>query len=243
MRTVECRYFKLRLTSYQSAAGVSGYPAFDVAEIPGDACGTSGGGGGGTGTGDSTAAGKAAFAGVGGGVTRVDIDATSSDKWVYLHLSQASQVIPSAPKSDPHGWDIAVKGRYIRVNGGASGIGQVAIHDMPRDDWSARATLPAGIEWHTDASTADDNLAFVTWPAREVGGQCALSVDGDYGWYYYSGFCDKGSGLHHVSPRDVVYLLRGQDGAVWKLRITDYYSDAGASKYPTLEYALISAAP
>lgn len=54
-----------------------------------------------------------------------------------------------------------------------------------------------------------------------------------------SGFCDDGDGVHHISPRDVVYIVHDKAGASWKLRILDYYSDIGSGNF-TLEYAPVS---
>ena len=110
--------------------------------------------------------------------------------------------MPATPTTDAAGWEIALQRSDIKLNGGASGAGNIAIHDLLRDDWAARSAVPADAEWHTDSSA--EELAFVTYPPREIGGECAFDADGDYGWYYYSGFCDKGNGNHHISPRDVV---------------------------------------
>ncbi|MES0873753.1 HmuY family protein [Sinimarinibacterium thermocellulolyticum] len=76
---------------------------------------------------------------------------------------------------------------------------------------------------------------------RVVSGVCTFGVDGDYGGHDYAGFCDKGNGNHHISPRDVVYLLRANDGSTWKLRILSYYdADTGESGFPIFEYAPVT---
>lgn len=231
VRSVECRYFKIRMTGYHAAGGAAGHPQFDLAEVSGNDCENAG-----DGSSDAAPAGKATFT-VNSASTRVDMDASSEVQWTYLDLSRANQAIPATPRSDAHGWDIAMQRRDLKINGGSSGAGSLEIHAMLRDDWNTRSSVPAGADWHTDVA---DALAFQTYPAREIGGECATNGDGDYGWYYYSGFCNKGNGIHHISPRDVVYLVRGQDGSVWKLRMLDYYSDSGTSGFPTLEYAPIT---
>ena len=53
--------------------------------------------------------------------------------------------------------------------------------------------------------------------------------------------CNDGEGMHHISPRDVVYVLRGRDGNYWKLRMLSYYDEAGTSAQLSFEYAPIAA--
>ncbi|MDD3763660.1 MAG: HmuY family protein [Nevskiales bacterium] len=233
LRTVECRYLKLRMTGYSDATGAAGHPSFDLLEIPGPACETAS-------AGDDGVAplGRASFS-ADGGVTRIEVDAGDEELWVHLDLSNGLQVAPTQPSDDPT-WDIALRRADIKLNGGTSGSAGVELHDGLRDDWDGRSTVPADAEWHSDTAGA---LAFVTYPPRETGGECAFDADGDYGWYYYSGFCDKGDGNHHISPRDVVYLLRGRDANVWKLRIVDYYGDDGTAAQFSIEYAPVADSP
>ncbi|MFA5939796.1 MAG: HmuY family protein [Sinimarinibacterium sp.] len=229
LRSIECRWYKLRITGYADAAGASGHPQYDLLEIDGGDCAGSGG--------EVAPLGRASFAPSADG-TQADVDASDESAWVYVDLTHAQQVAPADPANDPAGWDLALKRSDIRLNGGASGAGSVAIHDGLRDDWAARSSVPADAEWHTDTAEA---LAFVTYPPRETGGECAFAADGDYGWYYYSGFCDKGDGLHHISPREVVYIVRGRDGLYWKLRVLDYYSDTGEAGHSSFEFAPVPA--
>lgn len=227
VRTVECRYYKLRMTGY-SHGGVQGHPQFDVQEIPGVECSNASGG--------IAPLGRASFT-PGSASTVVQLDAADEEDWVYLDLAGARQSVPTTPENDAGGWDIAWRRTDIKLNGGASGAGDRELHARLRDDWAARSSVPAGADWHTDTAEA---LAFVTYPPREIGGECAFAADGDYGWYYYSGFCDKGNGNHYISPRDAVYLLRGRSGQVWKLRVLAYYDSAGTAAQPRFEYAPLS---
>ncbi|MEC9363676.1 MAG: HmuY family protein [Pseudomonadota bacterium] len=228
LRTVDCRYYKLRMTAYHDGDGAPRHPQYDFAAIDGPAC---------SGGGDIAPLGRARFT-AGSSSTEVTVDASDEDAWVYLDLVQATQVVPASPANDPPGWDLAWRRTDIRLNGGSSGAGSVGVHDILRDDWDTRTAVPGDAEWHTDA---DGALAMLTVPPREVGGECTFGADGDYGWHYYSGFCDKGNGNHHVSPRDVVYLLRAHDGSTWKLRILSYYdADTGAAAFPVFEYAPVT---
>lgn len=225
VRGVACHYFNLRMTGYNAAQ-----PTFDLIEIPGPECSKPGEGG------EPAPLGRAEFS-VGETSTTAKVDASSEEQWVYLSLSAAQQVVPGNATNDPSGWDIAWKRSDIKINSGSSGSGAVEIHAGLRDDWDQRTNVPVDAQWHRDEA---DALAFVTYPPREVGGECAFNADGDYGWYYYSGFCDKGNGNHYISPRDVVYIVRDGRGGLWKLRVLAYYGSAGEAAQPTFEYATVT---
>ena len=230
--SVECRYFKLRMTGYANAAGVAGHPGFEFGEITGPECTTDGG------SGSVAPLGRAVFTATSNS-QKIAIDATDENAWVHIDLTAARQVVPSNPDQDAAGWDLAFKRTDIKLNGGASGTGTVAIADGLRDDWDSRSaayTDPA--RYHTDAEGA---LAFITYPAAERTGDAACGgINSDFGWYYYSGFCNDGDGIHRISPREVVYVVQGRDGNYWKLRMLSYYDAAGSSGYPSVEYAPVS---
>lgn len=231
LRSVECRYYKLRMTGFE-LEGAIGHPQYEFVEIPGNACGSA----------DSPVAplGRAQFSASGSGYT-VAVDASDEEAWVHLDLTNHSQVAPSNPGNDPLGWDIALKRSDLKLNGGVSGSGSVLLHDGLRDDWNARVQAPAVTDssYHSDA---DGALAFITYPAAERSGDAACGgINGDHGWYYYSGFCNDGNGMHYISPREVVYVLRGRDGQYWKLRMLGYYDGSGSSAHPSLEYAPVAA--
>lgn len=227
LRTVECRYYKLRMTAY-----AAGRPEYEFLEIPGAECRSGG----------SVVAplGRATFTASGEGY-KVAVDSTDDEAWVHLSFGEHVQVVPATPDNDPQGWDIALRRTDIKINGGVSGSGTVLLNDQLRDDWAARSKAPAVTDssYHTDET---DQLAFITYPARERGGDAACGgINGDFGWYYYSAFCDDGEGIHHISPRAVVYVLRGSDGRYWKLRMLGYYDGAGSSAHPSLEFAPVAA--
>ena len=225
--TVDCRFYKLRMTAYADASGATGHPAFDLLELPTEVgCGSGG---------DPVAPlGRATFT-PGATSTTARIDASSEEEWVHLDLIGGQQVVPSSPNDDA-GWDIAWRRTDMKVNGGVSGTAGVEIYAGLRDDWDARSSAASG-DYHSDET---DALAFQTYPEREIGGECTFAADGDYGWYYYSGFCDKGNGNHYISPRDVVYTVRGRNGNVWKFRVLEYYDEAGSAAHPLIEYAPIT---
>ena len=229
--SVECKYFKLRMTSYANAAGTAGHPAFEFGEIPGPACAIGG-------SGSVAPLGRAVFTATSNS-QKILIDATDENAWVHIDFTAAQQVAPSNPNNDPNSWDVAFKRTDIKLNGGVSGSGTVAIADGLRDSWDARtAATTDTAKYHTDAT---DKLAFITYPAAERTGDATCgNINSDFGWYYYSGFCDEGKGIHHISPRDVVYVVKGRDGNYWKLRMLDYYDAAGSSAHPAVEFAPVT---
>lgn len=223
LRSVECRYWKLRFTAY-----TGGKLGFDVQQVNGPSCATSEGG--------VAPMGRATVTS-GSDSTTVATDASDDTDWVYIDMEGGRQVTPAAP-ADDDSWDLAVRRSDFKLNGGASGSKNVEISDMLRDDWDARSSAPAGAAYHTDA---DGALAFQTYPVSETPSSAACGgVNGDHGWYYYSGFCNDGEGIHHISPRDVVYILRSRSNKLWKFRVLDYYDSAGSSAHPSFEYAPVS---
>lgn len=229
VRSVACRYFKLRMTAY-ARDGAPGYPQFDLLEIPGGACSRGDGGVAGPGLATFTA---------GSASTRAQVDASSEEDWVYLDLTTAMQVSPADPSAEADSWDIAMRRTDIKLNGGVSGTGTAALDDRFEADWDSIAAASADAEWHVDESEA---LAFISYPPAdpEAGEGCGPGA-GDYGWYYYSSFCNDGNGIHYISPRDALYLLRGKDGNYWKLRMLGYYDESGNSAQLSFEYAPVAA--
>lgn len=220
VRTLECRYVSLRFTGYGDGA-----IDYDLRELPGPACA-------------STGSGSAED----GQVTREDsadgqillIDAEDNGTWVYVDLGNAMQVQPADALNDPL-WDLAFQRSDIKLNGGSSGSAQAALHDMPGALFAELVSEPEDADYHQDSA---DGLAFVTQPPAENTGDSACGgINGDHGWYYYSGFCNDGNGTHHISPRDVVYVVRDAVGDVWKLQLLSYHDDAGNAAHLRVEFA------
>lgn len=225
--TVECRYYKLRMTGYGDR-----HPTFDIQRIT--AAGSCAGGG----AAPVAPLGRAAFEAGTAGSTIARVDASDEEAWVHIQFSGKQQVVPADAANDANGWDIALRRSDIKVNGGSSGAGIVEIHGILRDDWNARASVPLAADFHTDSASA---LAFTTYPLAETPARPACGgINGDHGWYYYSGFCDEGEGIHHISPREVVYIVVAANGVRWKLRMLDYYSASGATANPSFEFAPLS---
>ena len=50
-------------------------------------------------------------------------------------------------------------------------------------------------------------------------------------WYDYN------SSTHVLTAKDDVYLIRSSDGgSIYKIQMTDYYSESGTSGYPTFRW-------
>ncbi len=220
LRTVQCGYISLRLTAYTSGQSLS----YDLQPVSGPECAVQGGG-------EVAELGKATFSSS-ASATVAQVDASDENAWVYLDLLNALQVQPGNPADDMN-WDVALRRTDIKMNGGESGSQGVALHDMLRGDWSI-GHVPQDADFHLDEMAA---LAFVSYPPEETqaSGACG-NINGDFGWYYYSGFCNDGDGVHHISPRDVVYVLKARGDQYFKLRVLSYYNEDGESAQLKFEY-------
>lgn len=186
------------------------------------------------------------------GYQQATVDASQSE-WIYLDLETMSQVFPETPDSDDI-WDLAFEAAAIKSNGGVSGAPPTAeevyiyadkvADDVPYD-WDVLATSPEfdASTWHQDTSTAgdsgnpnddgeEDQYAFSTYPAPDQ--DPSSTVCGDYGWYYYNFFCAQPA--HAIVERvNVAYVVRSTDCRYYRLRMTDYFSAEGLSKYPQFD--------
>ena len=143
---------------------------------------------------------------LGGGVVRTTVDASDEAETVYLDLdTQLGMASPDA------GWDLGFRRFDIVVDGGISGDAGVEVAIVDAAAFEELTEVPDDAAWLTDAADGDDededpDLAF-----------------GD--WYDYD------FTTHVLTPKDRVYLVRTSEGAVFKLQIADYYSEAGSSGF------------
>ena len=56
---------------------------------------------------------------------------------------------------------------------------------------------------------------------------------GDMRWYDYD------VTTHVLTPREVVYVVRGGNGRYYKLEMLDYYHSAGTAGYPAFRWAAL----
>jgi hypothetical protein len=147
---------------------------------------------------------------LGGGLTRLDIDATSKAAKVYLDLDENREMKPSEA-FETNGWDLSAKRFEIFVNGGSSNpAGVVRVAVLKDQDFDALVQAPA-------AGYLQDGAQPVF---NEVEG----------GWYYYD------LGVHRLITReDLTYVVQTSAGAYKKLKMLSYYDEAGTPGALSLE--------
>lgn len=186
--------------------------AADGGTSDGGADGDGGGDGGGTG-GDG--GGTGGDGGGTGGLATVQLDASGAD-WVPYDLDSGAQA--------EAGWDLSFLRYNVRLDGGVSGGGGVEVAILAGADPETLTlaevqALGAG-EWITDQADADGD------------GNPEYAM-GD--WYDYD------SSTHVLTPKDRVYAVRTNGGAVVAVQMLSYYDDAGTSGHPTFAWRTLEA--
>jgi hypothetical protein len=151
---------------------------------------------------------------LGGGVVRTTVDASDEQAWVYLDLDSKAALAEGVV-----GWDLGFRRFEIILNGGINGDEGVELAFIDGVDFETLTELPDDLTWITDAADGDDenmdpDLAF-------------------FDWYDYD------IATHVLTPKDRVYLVRSSDGALFKLQIANYYSEAGSSGFMQFYWAAI----
>jgi hypothetical protein len=143
----------------------------------------------------------------------IQIDATSSDKWVFFDLDTAKITEETA------GWDLAFRRQWIASNGGADVA--VALLDGVRFEDVTKAPEDGYVRDSEDRSDANlPNFAF--------------HREGE--WFDYD------MATHQLSPKkNRVYVVLSTEGKAYAIRMVDYYDSAGTAGYPTFEMKEIEA--
>lgn len=140
------------------------------------------------------------------------IGGQESQPWVYISLRTGARVeLTDLEALKSTAWDLALKRSTLRTNSGDSGPGAGGALEQTRV-WSS-VTL---------ATTRGLTLPVETW----FDADCTLVTDATGavattlgGWSEYD------ETTHRVSPApDLVYVVRGADGTLYKLSILDYYA-------------------
>jgi hypothetical protein len=142
----------------------------------------------------------------GDGTFVTTVDASNSETWIGLDLDHRLEANAAEDKQ----WDMAFQRFHIRVRGGASGTGEVAVAVLSDVAFAQVSHAPAD-GYSTDAADGVDSnseLDTVFETAAE-------------GWYSYN------VGTHRLTPRDRVYVIRTDEGAFFKVQFLDYYDAAG----------------
>ncbi len=157
-----------------------------------------------------------------GDATWVRVDASSSNEWVHLRLSEMVAGQGAEPGEVDAAWDLAFQRFMIRTNGGASGTAGVEVAVLTDVAFEALAEAPAaGYAQDAPDSNGDGEVE----PVFEMVGE---------GWYIYD------FSTHTLSPRPLVYVVKTFDERCFKLEFLDYYDDAGSSGHPSFRLAPLS---
>jgi len=153
----------------------------------------------------------------------------ASADWVYVDLKDEPAVVTVTDAGASTAWDIAFQASAVKLNGGASGPGEVAGYCVCAN----AAATPEAIMAMTATSELADFEAVTTaaipaagaWieDSEEPGGVFQRTP-----WYRYN----LTGTDHQIWPTFNVYLIR-TGGEVYKLQIISYYDDAGNPRHIT----------
>jgi len=142
------------------------------------------------------------------------VEARAKELWMYFDFSRGSVISITDPKTD--NWDIAFQRHTIRTNGGATNpAGQTAIAGVETADFAALRHVPATAEFQSDILTKKRLHPYN--PAIHK-------------WYNYSYTSNI------LTPKQMVYIVRTQDGKYAKMRILSYYCKGNIAGCMTFEY-------
>ncbi len=142
------------------------------------------------------------------------VDATSSTAWTYLDLETSTIVAPATPEDDSS-WDLGFRRYHIKLNGGISGTGGMEVVPMPGVAYDTALDEPTE-GWTTDQVDGDDENDIEDY---------AL-----YDWFAYDGE------THHVSPAELIYVVRTVEKSLLKVELLGYYDVAGTPGYVHLHW-------
>jgi hypothetical protein len=153
---------------------------------------------------------------LGGGVTRLDVDATSKTAKVYVDLDELRELKPDEAFAG-NGWDLSAKRFEISLNGGSTNpAGAVRVAVLKGQDFDALTKAPA-------SGYVQDGAA-------------AVFADVEGGWYFYD------LGVHRLITRtELVYVVQTSTGAYKKLQMLSYYDAAGTPGAISMRVASIDA--
>ncbi len=133
------------------------------------------------------------------------IDATSTSDWVWLDLVAGEVIAEPTNPADSLDWDLGLRRQAIQVNGGVSGTGGMEVVPLAGVRYNDPITEPTE-GWITDEADADD--------------------DADLEYAFNSWF-DYDSDDHTLAAADITWVVRAAGGELFKLRVLDYYDEAG----------------
>ncbi len=157
------------------------------------------------------------------GVQQARVDAKDEEQWVYMNLAEG-KVVPEEEAGDATAWDLALRRFNIKLNGGASGSGDAVVALLPGAAFDDVTEVPVDATFLTDQTDANGDGV----------DEYVMSI-GDTRWYAYE------ATTHVLTPKELVYVVRGADSSFYKLEMLDYYDAAGTAGYPTFRWAPLAA--
>lgn len=155
----------------------------------------------------------------GDGVQQARVDAKDEEQWVYMSLAQG-KAVPAEEAGSATAWDLAFRRFNLKLNGGASGSGDAAVALLPGAAFDEVTAVPADATFLTDQPDANADGV----------DEYVMSI-GDTRWYAYEAI------THVLTPKDLVYIVRGADGSHYKFEMLEYYDAAGTAGYPLFRWA------
>ena len=144
--------------------------------------------------------------------TTTIVNATCEDNWVYLNLSETSEVFPENPEED-NGWDLAFQRFKVKSNSGISGAHNVLVAIVSDTAFEDLVEAPA-TGYISDAEDSDDE-----------------DEDPDFAFLGPEPWYDYNEETHILTPKDQIYVVQSTSGTYFKIQIIDYYDEAGTSGY------------
>lgn len=156
--------------------------------------------------------------------TITTINASCEENWVYLNLSDKTEVSPETPE-DSVQWDIGFQRFKIKSNGGISGSQNVMITVVTDTAFEDLTQAPIS-GYLIDAVDSDDEDEDPDTPFLAPNA-----------WYAYD------EETHILTPKNQIYVIQSVAGNYFKIQMIDYYDEAGTSGYPKFKWDAIQAPP
>jgi hypothetical protein len=155
------------------------------------------------------------------GVFRTTVNASSTKTWILVNLKDSGKQVES------DAWDMRFKRFVIGTNSGSSGTKQAGACDTGLLDF---AIVTVSTSCKDGGTFLVDSLQSQTGGGGGAGDVSEPANPALFSWYEYNNTV--------LTAKKNVYLVRGADGtSVFKLQMTDYYSQAGSSGYPTFRWS------
>ncbi|VAX25563.1 hypothetical protein MNBD_NITROSPINAE04-1928 [hydrothermal vent metagenome] len=145
------------------------------------------------------------------GVVEVVIDATDSNEWAHFNFAKGTSFKSGKIAGYTADWDIALRRAKILTNGGdTSNSGDAEVAVLLTNDFGSVDSAPVG-GYIADAKVSS---------GKEIKSRPELEK-----WYEYDFW------IHHLKPKEIVYVMKTADGHYAKFQIISYYCGEIAGCY------------